>query len=95
MISVVILIVGLAALNLLNKLRYRICELACVAQEGHVPSSLSILNIIWVLYDNFVNLELTKKNSPDKENVILSKGHGCIAQYVVLENKKILKKKKP
>jgi len=77
--------------NLLNQLRYRICELAFLAKEGHVPSSLSILNIMYVLYNNFVNLELTKKDSPNKENVILSKGHGCIAQYVVLESNKILR----
>jgi|688.fasta_scaffold33079_6 transketolase len=78
--------------NILNQLRYRICELAFKAQEGHVPSSLSILNIIYTLYDNFINLKSTKKNSLTKENVILSKGHGCIAQYVVLEEKKLLNK---
>jgi transketolase len=80
-------------INILNQLRYRICELAFVAQEGHVPSSLSILDIVYVLYNNFVNLESIKKNSLLKENIILSKGHGCMAQYVVLEEKKILKKK--
>jgi transketolase len=79
--------------NLLNQLRYRICELAFYAKEGHVPSSLSILNIIYVLYEKFVDTKLTKKDSPNKEQVILSKGHGCIAQYVVLEEKNILKKK--
>jgi transketolase len=77
----------------LNKLIIRICELASVANEGHVPSSLSVLDIIWVLYNQILNQKLLKSNSVKRDYFIMSKGHGCLAQYVVMENKKIIKKK--
>ena len=38
----------------MENLVYRICKLAHKAKEGHVPSSLSILNIIENLYKNFI-----------------------------------------
>ena len=31
----------------LNNLRIRICELAAKGGEGHVPSALSVLDIVW------------------------------------------------
>ena len=79
--------------NKLKKLILRICDLNLRAKEGHVPSALSILNIVWVLYDQIMNLNLIKKNSNDRDYFILSKGHGCLAQYVLLEDKNIIKKK--
>lgn len=42
-----------------------------------MPSALSILDIVWTLY---VGIEATAK-----DEVILSKGHGCLALYAVLE----------
>lgn len=60
------------------KLRNRILEVALRDGMGHIPSALSILDIIWVLYD--------KVMTPD-DQFILSKGHGCMALYAVLEEK--------
>lgn len=79
--------------NNLNKLIFRICELNYKAKEGHVPSALSILNIVWVIYNKIMNIKLIKKNSENRDYFILSKGHGCLAQYVILEDKNIIKKK--
>lgn len=58
------------------RLRRRIVEVAVASGEGHVPSALSILDILWVLY--------AKVTGPS-DRVILSKGHGCLALYAVLE----------
>ncbi len=63
------------------KLRNRILEVALRDGMGHIPSALSILDIIWVLYD--------KVMTPD-DQFILSKGHGCMALYAVLEEKGLL-----
>ena len=52
--------------------------------EGHVPSSLSILNILEVLYAYYI-----KKNGHNR--FILSKGHGCISLYAILEKYKFTK----
>lgn len=78
--------------KILNKLIYRIAEVACNAAEGHVPSALSILDIVWVVYNNFINVNLIKSNSKKRDFFILSKGHGCLAQYAVLEEKRIFAK---
>lgn len=45
---------------------------------GHIPSALSILSIVWNLYDKVMTPE---------DQFILSKGHGCMALYAVLEEK--------
>jgi len=77
----------------LNNLRIRICELAAKGGEGHVPSALSVLDIVWVIYDKFIDLKKVNNSKIDREHFIMSKGHGCLAQYVVLEEKKLVKKK--
>lgn len=65
----------------LNELRQSILDMAFHAGEGHIPSSLSILEIIWSIYDGgFVT-----KGS--ESSFVLSKGHGCLALYAVLAKK--------
>lgn len=59
-------------------MRQRILEVAFRAGEGHVPSALSILDILWVL---------NKERMSDDDRLILSKGHGCLALYAVLLNR--------
>lgn len=78
--------------QIIKKLIYRIAEVSFKAKEGHIPSALSILDILWVIYNNFININLIKNNSPKRDFFILSKGHGCLAQYVVLEEKKFFPK---
>jgi len=46
--------------------------------RGHVGSSFSLVEIMRVLYDDVIGPE---------DTVILSKGHGCLAQYVMLVEK--------
>ncbi len=64
-----------------DKLRKRIIEVAYRDGMGHIPSALSILDIVWTLYD--------KVMTPD-DQFILSKGHGCMALYAVIEEKGLL-----
>jgi transketolase len=65
----------------LNFLIKKIITATKETKEGHIGSSLSILDILWVLYENF----------HQKDNVIiLSKGHACLALYVVLNEKKLI-----
>jgi transketolase len=61
--------------------------LLCLKSEkrGHVGSSMSLVEIIRVLYKKFI-----KKN---KSKFILSKGHGCLALYAVLFDNGFIKKK--
>lgn len=64
----------------LNELRREILTTAYNAGEGHIPSALSVLPVIWDLYNTM---------GPN-DVFILSKGHGCLALYVVLAEKGIL-----
>lgn len=63
---------------MIQKLRNRILEVALRDGMGHIPSALSILDIVWVLYDKVMTKD---------DQFILSKGHGCMALYAVLEEK--------
>jgi transketolase len=79
---------------ILNKdLRIKIVELIFNAKEGHLPSSLSIVDIINVLYSKILKFNAKNINSLNRDYFILSKGHGCVAFYVVLEKFNIIKKK--
>ena len=52
--------------------------------RGHVGSSLSLLEIMRVLYDDVLNYRAEDPDWEDRDRCILSKGHGCIGQYVLL-----------
>lgn len=63
------------------ELRRCIVQTAYHAGEGHIPSALSIVDIVWTLYDQVM---------VEADRFVLSKGHGCLALYVVLEAKGII-----
>lgn len=69
-------------------LRAKIVKLIYNAKEGHIPSSLSIVDIINHIYSKV--LTILKKNSKKNDFFILSKGHGCVALYVVLNKMKLI-----
>ena len=66
----------------LHELRRTIAEASSHAGEGHVPSALSILDLLWVEY----TLVMAEQEAAGKaiDTFILSKGHASLALYVVL-----------
>ena len=56
-------------------------------KRGHVGSSLSPLEIMRVLYDDVLRFHAADPAWEGRDRCILSKGHGCIAQYVMLAEK--------
>ena len=68
----------------LGAMRREIVKSATLANEGHIPSALSILEIVATFYSDIMNVELIRENSPDRDRFILSKGHGSLALYSVL-----------
>jgi transketolase len=70
-------------------LRRTILETAAKAGEGHIPSALSILDIVWHLYDKVLKIRfpVAGQDDPLRDRFILSKGHGCLALYAVLAEK--------
>jgi len=55
--------------------------------RGHVGSSMSLIEIMRVLYDDILNYRADQPDWEERDRCILSKGHGCIAQYVMLAEK--------
>jgi transketolase len=55
--------------------------------RGHIGSSLSLIEIMRVLYDDILRFRADAPLWEGRDRCILSKGHGCIAQYVMLAEK--------
>jgi len=60
------------------ELRRKIIDVVAESRCGHIPSAFSCLEIVRVLYDSILQ---------PGDKFILSKGHGCLAQYVLLADK--------
>jgi len=57
------------------------------ARRGHLGAALSLVEIIRVLYDDVLRYDPQKPAWPERDRFILSKGHGCLALYVILAEK--------
>lgn len=70
------------------RLRKRLLEITQIAGRGHIGPALSIIEIVDVLYRHvMVNPgETHSKEWSKRDRFLLSKGHGCLGLYVVLED---------
>src|SRR4051812_20875001 len=55
--------------------------------EKHDWSSLSTLDVLWVLYDRVLRVAPAAPEDPERDRFLLSKGHGPAAYYAVLAAK--------
>jgi transketolase len=69
------------------ELRKLIVRALIGGKRGHVGSSLSPLEIFRVLYDDVMKFDPNNQNWEARDRCILSKGHGCLALYVLLADK--------
>jgi transketolase len=56
-------------------------------ERGHVGSSMSLIEIMRVFYDDVLRYRPEEPKWTGRDRLILSKGHGCIALYVMLADK--------
>src|SRR5438067_1064472 len=68
-------------------LRRKIVEVLQKAGRGHVGSSLSLVEIMRVLFDGILRYDPAWPDWPERDRLILSKGHGCLALYIMLAEK--------
>jgi len=68
-------------------LRARIVQVLRHGGRGHLGTSLSLVEILRVLYDSVLRYDPADPRWPGRDRFILSKGHGCITQYVLLQEK--------
>ena len=52
--------------------------------RGHMGSAMSLIEMLRVLYDDIAKFKSSEPKKKDRDRIILSKGHGCLALYVIL-----------
>ncbi len=68
-------------------LRVAIVKMLEAGGRGHLASALSLVEILRVLYDDVMRYDPRNPRWPLRDRFILSKGHGCMALYVLLADK--------
>jgi transketolase len=68
-------------------LRRQIIRALVGGGRGHVGPSFSLVEIMRVLYDDVLRYRPSEPKWQGRDRMILSKGHGCLALYVVLADK--------
>lgn len=57
------------------------------ARKGHIGSTFSIIEILRVLYDDVAKYDPKNPKWKERDRIILSKGHGGLAQFALLADK--------
>ena len=77
-----------------NEVRIGIIEEVYNAQSGHPGGALSVADILTVLYFNEMNVDEKNPDMPNRDRLVLSKGHASPALYSVLANRGFFEKDK-
>jgi transketolase len=74
--------------------RFRIEALTAIhkAQSGHPGGSLSVCEILTLLYQQRMNVSADRPDDPERDRLVLSKGHACPMLYVNLIEKGFIPK---
>jgi len=70
-----------------TELRQQIVRTLAAGQRGHVGAAFSLVEMLRVLYDDVLKYDPANPKWPDRDRFVLSKGHGCLALYVLLADK--------
>ena len=65
-------------------IRKKIIEILCASRSGHPGGSLSIVELLTVLYFYKMNIRPKDPDWPDRDRLVLSKGHSAPALYATL-----------
>lgn len=75
-----------------KNIRRNIVELVYHPQSGHPGGSLSIADIMTVLYFDEMNVSISDMKMPNRDRLVLSKGHAAPALYATLMEKGFIDK---
>jgi transketolase len=73
-----------SAAELARRIRRHSVLMTSRANASHIGSSLSMADLMAVLYGEFLRFDPQNPEWPERDRFILSKGHGCAALYAVL-----------
>jgi transketolase len=67
-----------------SKLRHTVLEMAYAGSTVHIGCAFSIVELLAVLYRNHLRYPGGGSEAPDRDYLVLSKGHGVMAQYACM-----------
>ncbi len=70
--------------------RRRILDISQQVTALHVAPAFSCLEMVDVVYNGFLRRDPTARGLAFSDSFVMSKGHGCLSQYVILEDLGIL-----
>ncbi len=70
--------------KLANKIRRRDLQAVFEAGAGHIGGEMSVADILTALYFKIMHVEPQNPKAPQRDRLVLSKGHTALALYVVL-----------
>lgn len=70
--------------SLSTQIRRDTMVMAHRAKSGHLGSAFSIVDVLTVLYFDYLTLDPKNPKDPERDRFILSKGHGCSTLYTTL-----------
>ena len=69
------------------RVRAQVLRMSYRAKSSHIGSSLSITDVLTVLYTGIMRVNPDNPNDTHRDRFILSKGHACTAVYAILSEK--------
>jgi transketolase len=69
---------------LATRIRRHVVRMTHAARASHVGTSLSMADLLAVLYGGILNVNPADPERPDRDRFVLSKGHGSAGLYAVL-----------
>jgi len=75
-----------------NRIRISVVKMIAKSGTGHLGGSVSMAEILAVLYFEVLNFDPKDPEWPDRDRFVLSKGHGCPALYATFAEAGIIPK---
>lgn len=73
-----------------DRIRRHVVDMCAQREGGHLGGSLSIVDILTVLYFSVLRVDPARPEHPDRDVCVLSKGHGAMALYAALAERGFL-----
>ena len=71
-------------------LRQDVLDIIVAGGGGHIGGDMSLMNALLVLYENHLHITPETEKDPDRDRVVLSKGHSMETYYAILAHKGFL-----
>lgn len=68
----------------IEDIRYKTIKLSCETGAGHLAPSLSCLEMLVVLFNDYLKFDKDNVFDDGRDRLIFSKGHGAYSYYVIL-----------